>query len=281
MSVALAGAIAAGTAVLAAVLCLAVNDPTLPAIRAAHPDAEALADAGWTAGTRRWEAIRGACMAGALLVVVAWGWPVAIVGIAAAGPSVWVRLRAETARDRARRSFGRIVAGTGAALRSGLSLPDALRRGIEATSDPLASRPLREAMRAFDLGGGLDVALSDAAQRSRDERARVAIGSLALGIGERLPRERTAELIEAIAERIAFEERLEDEVRARAAGARQQQWVLAAVVPALALYLSITMPMLANTLGSELGRFVLIPAAAALELVGIVAARRVLRGALG
>lgn len=281
MSVGLAGAIFAGTAVIATLLSLAMPDPSLPAVRATHPDADALANAGWTAGLRRWETIRATCIALSLVFVLTWRLPVIIVGVAAVAPSVWARLRADSARDRGRRAFGRIIASTAAALRSGVSLPDALRRGIDATPDPLAARPLREALRAFDLGGSLDVALGDVAGRCGDERAGVAIGSLALGIRERLPRERIADLIDAIAERIAFEERLEHEVRARAAGARQQQWVLAAVVPALALYLTATMPMLGTTLGSELGRFVLIPAAAALEVIGIVAARRVVRGALG
>lgn len=246
-----------------------------------HPDADALLDAGWSAGVRRWEAIRLGIAAGACLVVLASGITVVIVGIAIAAPSLWIRLRAEAARDRARRSFGRVLASTESALRSGLSLPDALRRGVEATSDALASRPLRDALRAFDLGEGLDMALTGAALRCRDERARVAIGSLALGIAERLPRERLADLMAAVADRVSFEERLDDEVRARAAGARQQQRLLAAVVPALALYLSVTMPTLAATLGSDLGRFVLIPAAIGLETVGILLARRVIRRALG
>lgn len=279
MTSALVGALAATTMLVAVVLGLTMPDLHRPHLRAAHPDAAALRDAGWVHGLRRWEMLRAASTAAALLLTFALGLPALIaIGVAVA-PSLWIRLRAEAARDRARRAFGRIVASIEAALRSGLSLPEALRRAAEAAADPLASRPFAEALRAFDLGTSLDDALTVAASTCRDDRARVAIGSLAVGIAERLPRERLADLIAVIADRVAFEERLDDEVRARASGARQQQRLLAAVVPALAVYLSFTMPTLSATLASDLGRFVLIPGAAVLELTGIFLGRRVIRAA--
>lgn len=280
MSVAAVGALAAATAAVALVLALALRDARPRPVAMPHPDAAALADAGWSADLRRWEAIRAAVTLGALLAAMTAGIPIVIASLAVIAPSIWVRLRAEAARDRARRALGRILASTGSALRSGLALPDALRRGADASGDALAARPFSEALRAFDLGASLDSALTAAAHECRDERARVAIGSLALGIAERLPRERQADLLAEVADRVSFEERLDDEVRARASGARQQQRLLAGVVPALALYLAITMPTLAATLGSDLGRFVLIPGALVLEVGGILLGRRVVRGAL-
>ena len=83
-----------------------------------------------------------------------------------------------------------------------------------------------------------------------------------------------------VGDRLAFEDQLDDEVRARAAGARQQQWLLALLVPVMALYLAATMPTLALTLDSALGRFVLIPAAATLEVAGMVIGRRIVGGVL-
>jgi Flp pilus assembly protein TadB len=68
------------------------------------------------------------------------------------------------------------------------------------------------------------------------------------------------------------------DVRARTAGVRVQSYLLAAIVPALALYLVATMPGLGATLATTLGRTVLIPVAAALEVAGIVLNRRVVRG---
>lgn len=273
-----AGAFAAATAAFAAVIALSLRGAEPGALP--HPDSTALRDAGWAGGLARWEAMRGAVAVVASVVAVALGAPAALGAVAAIAQSIWIRLRAEAARDRARRGTGRILADVESGLRSGLSLPDALRRTTDA-ADRLASRPLVDALRAFDLGASLDASLVAASGSCRDERARVAIASIALGIAERLPRERLADLVGAIADRVAFEERLEDETRARAAGARQQQRLLALLVPALAAYLALTMPTLAATLGSDLGRFVLIPGAAVLEVAGVVLGRRVIRGALG
>lgn len=276
----LAGALALATAAVALVLAFSLRDPAPPRLAIPHPDAAALTDAGWRGGLRRWEGLRATAVAVAAIAAVSTGLPMAVAVAAALGPSFWIRLRAEAARDRARRAIGRIVATTEAALRSGASLPDALRRASDAAADPLASRPLREALRAFDLGASLDTALIAAGRTSRDDRAQLALGTIALGVAERLPRERLADLLAVVADRSSFEERLDDEVRARAAGARQQQLLLAALVPAIAAYLAVTMPTLAVTLGSDLGRFVLIPAALLLETAGIVTGRRVVREAL-
>lgn len=274
----LVGALAASTATIAVIIGLSLHGAR-PRVDLPHPDAAALRDAGWSGGLRRWEAMRAGIVVVGVLAAVALGAAVALVLVAAIAQSVWIRLRAEAARDRARRGFGRILAGTESALRSGLPLPDALRRATDA-ADGVAARPLVDALRAFDLGASLDASLVDAARSCPDERSRAAIASLALGIAERLPRERFADLLAAVVDRVAFEERLEDETRARAAGARQQQRLLALLVPALATYLALTMPTLAATLGSDLGRFVLIPGAALLEVAGIVLGRRVVRGAL-
>ncbi|HEX9436171.1 MAG TPA: hypothetical protein VGA16_03305 [Candidatus Limnocylindria bacterium] len=280
MSFALVGALSVATATFA--LCLAVGrrDPALAHIQLRHPDADALDEAGIVVGALRWEAIRASIVLAAIAGAAWMAIPIPVAAGATALPSIWVRLRAENARDRARRSLGRILASTESALRSGQALPEALRRGAGAAGDVLAARPVLTALRAFDLGSSLDAALVAAADACRDERAAVALRSLALGIAERLPRERLADLVAALADRAAFDERLGDEVRARAAGARQQQRLLAVMVPAIAVYLSMTMPMLAATLASDLGRFVLVPAAVCLEVGGILLGRRIVRQVL-
>lgn len=248
--------------------------------RVSHPDAEALAEMGWGHGLRAWEGLRLGSTAGALLVAAASGAPLALVLVAPVLPSLWIRARAGAARERARRARTRIVLATEAALRSGSSLPESLRRAVAASDDALASRPFREAVAAFDLGAPLDLSLRQAAGRCRDRRSALALETLAVGLGERLPRERIADLVGNVADRLVFEERLDDEVRARAGGVRAQVRLLAALVPALALYLSITMPGLAATLDGPLGRTVLLPAAAALEIAGIVLSTRIVREAL-
>lgn len=280
MSVALAGAVAVAVGVAALALATTLRGVSYPARPIDHPDADALRDAGWAGGVQRWEGLRLIIAAGALALVIGSGLPLALVALAAAAPSMWIRLRAETARDRARRAVTRIVVGTEAALRSGVGLPDALRRGAAAAGDPLAERPIRAALRAFDLGASLDDALGEAARTERDPRAALALETLALGVAERLPRERLADLVGSVADRLLFDERLDGEVRARASGVRMQQRLLAVLVPAIALYLVVTMPTLAAVLDGPIGRSVLIPGAVLLEVAGSVVTRRIIHGAI-
>jgi hypothetical protein len=51
------------------------------------------------------------------------------------------------------------------------------------------------------------------------------------------------------------------------------------LVPAIAAYLGLTVPSLAATLEQPIGRFVLIPAALTLEVLGLIASRRAIDGA--
>lgn len=280
MTLALAGAIGLGIAVASLLLAQVVPDRSPTLGRWEHPDGTVLRDAGWRAGLGRWEAIRAFLIAVAAAIALATGVPVVLALLAGAAPSVWIRIRADAARDRARRALTRIVAGTQAALRSGATLPEALRREAEATSEPLARGPILEALKAFDLGASLDAGLRRAAAKSRDRRTELALGTLALGIEERLPRERIADLLASLVDRLSFEDQLEDEVRARASGARQQQRLLALLVPAIAVLLITTTPSLGAALDAPLGRVVLIPGAVMLEVLGIALARRIVNGAL-
>jgi Flp pilus assembly protein TadB len=266
-------AIAAAVLAVAAVPLAASWHPRL----GSHPDRAALEDAGWRHGVGRWECLRLVATVAGLAIGGALGAsPLVAAGLAIA-PSFGVRLRAQAARDRARPALTRLLQQTHALLRSGVALPDALRRAAAATDDAIARRPFELALRRFDLGDPLDVAIRAAAGAARDGRAAAALHTLALGVSERLPIERAAALLEAMAERGAYGDRLDAEVRARAAGVRVQSYVLAAVVPGLALYLGVTMPGLGATLGTGLGRGVLIPAAVALEIAGIAASRRIVR----
>lgn len=269
------GGLAAATAAVALVLLCGAGRWRVPPI--AHPDGAALCDAGWRHGLARWELLRVGCTLAACATATVIG-VAPILGLcAAAVPSAIARVRAEAARDRARPAFTRLMIATHAALLSGAALPEALRRALAGCDDPIARRTLESALARFDLGEPLEATLAQAARSSADRRVAAACDTLALGIAERLPLERAAALVGSVADRCAYDDRLDAEVRARASGARMQMRVLAALVPVLALYLAATTPGLAATLGSAIGRTVLVPAAALLELAGIVLGRRVVR----
>jgi Flp pilus assembly protein TadB len=280
VSLALAGGFACALAVASLVLAPAFRLPA-PATPMAHPDREALRDAGWTTSLVKWEAVRAGFTLLALVIAVALSLP-AIPAVAAgvSAPSIGARIRAERAARRARAATTRILRMTEAALRSNAGVPEALRRAIAGSDDPLAARPFGAALRAFDLGAPLDEALRNASAETGDPRVRVALDTLALGVATRLPGDRAGALVAAVADRLAFHERLDEDVRARTNGLQLQVILLAALVPALTIYLAATVPSLASTLGSSLGKLVLIPAAVILEAIGILASRRAVSGAL-
>ena len=169
-----------------------------------------------------------------------------------------------------------VLQATHAALRSGLPLAPALRVALE-RSPVIALDPFQQALRAFELNAPLDVALRDAARLATDDRVSLALEALALIVAEQLPASRAAAVIGSVGDRLAFDARLADEVRARTSGVRAQIVLLALLVPALALYLVATLPGLAETLTSRLGMFVLIPCALVFETFGIIASRTIAR----
>lgn len=273
------GAFAAAAAVLAAAM-LPLAGSWQPRFRA-HPDRAALGDAGWRYGIARWECLRlASAIVGVALATAVGAAPVGALAFAIA-PSIVVRLRAQAARDRARGALTKLLQAAHALLRSGVALPESLRRAVAGCDDAIARRPFAIALRRFDLGDSLDEAIRAAAATVTDRRAAAVLHTLALGVSERLPIDRAAALLEAMAERATYDERLEADVRARSAGIRVQSYLLAAVVPALALYLVATMPGLGATLATGLGRTVLVPLAIGLEIAGIAVSRRIVRSVSG
>lgn len=280
MSIAAAGALAAALSVSCAILASNARTLSSPGVRVRHPDVRALDETNWRRPLWQWEAVRAGCIAASVMLTFAAPLPpLAVVAVGVLAPSLVLRSRAAAVRWRARLGTTHLLRATEAALRSGASLPEALRRASDdATEERLARRPFVEAVRAFDLGAPLDQALRTSARRATDSRSRIALETLAMGIASRLPHDRAGALVGAVADRLAFEERLDEEVRARTGGLRAQVVLLALVVPAIAAYLAITVPSLAATLGQPIGRFVLIPAAVALEVAGLIFSRRAIDG---
>ncbi|MBI3521797.1 MAG: type II secretion system F family protein [Chloroflexi bacterium] len=276
---------AAGAALSAIAVCCAIASLAVPASWAAHamrhPERDTLQDAGMRFGSARWELLRAGTGGAATIGAVLLGAP-ALLGLlpGVVLPSVWLRMRAGERRRAARHVTAQLIRRIHSSLRSGTALADAMRRACDGESDPIARRPLDEALRSFAVGTALDRALYDVARRMADTRTRLALETMALGVAERLPIDRVASLVGAVSDRLVFDDRLDQEVRARSSGVRMQVWLLALVVPALVLYLWLTVPTLAASLDSTLGRTVLLPLAGALEVAGIVLARRIVNGAL-
>lgn len=226
-------------------------------------------------------------MLGALAAAVAIAALILAAAVPAVGPGLghhealsiasrmFVRLADRRRRARSSRHILEALQATHAGLRSGLPLPLALRSAVE--SGPAEARAtLSAALRAFDLNIPLDDALR-AVATGADRRVSLALEALALLAAEQLAASRAAAVLGSVCDRLAFEERLVAEVGARTGGLRAQMFLLAFLVPAIAVYLVLTVPGVGSTLTSALGTHVLIPAALLFEIAGIVASRGIIR----
>ena len=275
MSLVLAGAIATALAVTCLIL-VPLGAPHVSGVSLAHPERSVLRDAGWTRSLLVWECLRA--LAGICSFVVAGSLgalPLGLLGLAA--PSFVARTLAARRRDERARETVSLLQMTLAGLRSGSSLTEALRLAAGSGSQSGSAAFVR-AVRSFDLGAPLDLALREARAEARDQRVILGLDALSLCVAEQLSGSRCAMLISSAIDRLVFEQQIADDVRARTSGLRFQIVLLAAVVPGLALYLVVTVPGMAETFTTPLGRFVLLPLAALLELAGIVASRRLVNG---
>ena len=268
MSPAVTGALAAGVAVVCLIL-VPLGPPRLTS-SFIHPERSLLREVGWTRSMLVWECLRAA--------VTCWG--VAVFGVLGAAPigllgallpSIGARALAARRRGARAGETLTVMQLTLAGLRSGASLPEALRLATGSVPESVFA----EAVRSFDLGAPLDVALRTARSRLDDRRVAPGLEALSLCVSERLPASRCATLIASAVDRLVFERRLRDDVRSRTSGLRAQIALLAALVPGLALYIGLTVPGVADTLATPLGRFVLLPLAAVLETAGILLSRHI------
>ena len=274
MSVVLAGAIAAALATTSLVLA-PFGAANVLALSVRHPERALLREAGWPRSLVEWECVRVAAAAVGLAIAGSLGvLPFGLVG--AVIPTIVARGIAARRRDARARETVALLHMTLAGLRSGATLTEALRFATRLEiQDGL--EPFSRAVRAFDLGASLDAALRDERAQARDRRVILTLDALSLCMSEQLPATRSAILIASAADRLVFEQRMLDDVRARTSGLRAQIVLLAALVPGLAFYLVVTVPGMAETFATPLGRFVLLPLATLLETAGIVASRHLVR----
>jgi Flp pilus assembly protein TadB len=167
-----------------------------------------------------------------------------------------------------------IVAG----LTAGNTYLDALRHARRACNDPWISEDLDFVIQRFLL----NVPLSDSLREARAHVTTRNLGliweTLSICDANHLPTQAARTLLVELSSAVQFNVQLANEVRARSAGQRAQIWLLAVIVPGMYLYLRLVNPQLLSVLDeSMLGRFVLFPLAAVLEIAGIALSIRIAR----
>jgi Flp pilus assembly protein TadB len=269
VSLTITGALAASIAVICLIL-IPLGSYQLTSF--IHPERALLREAGWTRSMLAWEGVRAAATLCGIAVAAGLGAsPVGLLG--ALVPSIVARALVSRRHDARAAQTLTAMQLTLAGLRSGASLPEALRLATRSVPETVFS----DALRSFDLGAPLDVALRAARSSLDDRRVTPGLEALSLCVSERLPAARCAMLIASAVDRLVFERRLRDDVRSRTSGLRVQIALLAALVPGIALYVGLTVPGVADTLATPLGRFVLLPLAAVLETAGILLSRHIVQ----
>jgi Flp pilus assembly protein TadB len=167
-----------------------------------------------------------------------------------------------------------IVAG----LSAGNTYLDALRHARRACSDPWISEDLDFVIQRFILNVPLCDSLGEVRAHITTRNLGLIWETLSICDANHLPTQAARTLLVELASAVQFNVQLANEVRARSAGQRAQIWLLAVIVPGMYLYLRLVNPQLLSVLDETiLGRFVLFPLAAALEVAGIALSLRIAR----
>jgi Flp pilus assembly protein TadB len=167
-----------------------------------------------------------------------------------------------------------IVAG----LSAGNTYLEALRHARRASTDPWIAEDLDFVIQRFILNVPLAESLREVRARITTRNLGLIWETVSICDANHLPTQAARTLLVELSSAVQFNVQLANEVRARSAGQRAQIWLLAIIVPAMYVYLRLVNPQLLSVLDETmLGRFVLFPLAAVLEVAGIALSFRIAR----
>jgi Flp pilus assembly protein TadB len=218
------------------------------------------------------------------IALFAVGWlqsPVLAVFGGAAGllvPRLYLAWLVHAQSRRSESEAPRLLQAVLSGLTAGSTYLDALRQARLTCADPWIREDLDFVIQRFLL----DVPLHESL---RMVRARVVTRNLGLiwetlmiCAANQLPTQAARTLFFELASTVQFNVQLANEVRARSSGQRAQIWLLAVIVPGMYLYLRLMSPQLLSVLDeTTVGRYILFPLAAALEVIGIALSFRIAR----
>jgi Flp pilus assembly protein TadB len=215
-------------------------------------------------------------------VLFALGWlesPVLALAAAAAGlltPRVYVASVVHLQSQRSEAEAPRLLQALTAGLAAGGTYLDALRQARLGCRNPWLREDLDLVIQRFLLNEPLHDALREVRARTKTRNLGLIWETLRICTEHHLPTAKARGLLLDLTATINFNLQLANEVRARSSGQRAQVWLLAIIVPAMYLYLRLMSPQLLSILDDTIvGRFILFPLAAALELGGIVLSFRI------
>ena len=205
---------------------------------------------------------------------------VAVVGGAAgfAVPRLYLDALVRAQRRRTEAEAPRLLQVILASLASGSTYLEALQEARARATDRWLRDDLDRVIADFHLGVPLERSIAEVRSATAGRNLALIWDNLAICIANRIPASRAKGLFVELSATVQFNVQVQQEVRARTSGQRAQIWLLALIVPGLFLYLRMLDSSLFAVLdATTLGRWVLLPAAVFLEVLGIVLSFRFAR----
>jgi Flp pilus assembly protein TadB len=163
-------------------------------------------------------------------------------------------------------------------LAAGSTYLDALRQARLTCTDPWIREDLDYVIQRFLLDVPLHESLQAIRARVMTRNLGLVWETLMICAANQLPTQAARTLFFELSSTVQFNVQLANEVRARSSGQRAQIWLLAVIVPGMYLYLRLMSPQLLSVLDeTTVGRYILFPLAAALEVIGLVLSFRIAR----
>ena len=165
-----------------------------------------------------------------------------------------------------------------ASLAAGSTYLEALQEARSRAGDRWLRDDLDHVIAEFHLGVPLERSIAQVRTATTGRNLALVWDNLAICIANRIPAARAKGLFVELSSTVQFNVQVQQEVRARTSGQRAQIWLLALIVPGLFFYLRLIDPDLFTVLdATAVGRWVLLPVAVALEVLGIVLSFRLAR----
>jgi Flp pilus assembly protein TadB len=234
-----------------------------------HVDARAFTLAGWATPPAL---VVGGLVLGSPVVAVAGG----LAGLVV--PRLYLDALVRAQRRRSEAEAPHLLQIAVASLSAGRTYLEALQEARSRTSDRWIRADLDHIIGQFHLDVPLERSIAEVRAWTVGRNLALLWDNLAICIGNRIPASRAKGLFVELNSTVQFNTQVQNEVKARTSGQRLQIWLLAAIVPGLFFYLKLINASFFDVLDqTAVGRFVLFPAAVALEVLGIALSFRLSR----
>lgn len=223
-----------------------------------------------------------AFLAPACLFAVGWlQSPVLAVSAGVAGllgPRLYLAWLVHAQCRRSEAEAPRLLQALLSGLSAGSTYLDALRQARLTCTDPWIQEDLDYVIQRFLLDVPLHEGLQAVRVRVTTRNLGLIWETLMICAANQLPTHAARTLFFELSSTVQFNIQLANEVRARSSGQRAQIWLLAVIVPGMYLYLRLMSPQLLSVLDeTTVGRYILFPLAATLEVIGLALSFRIAR----